>query len=183
MAEDKISSQVILETNLQSYFLERLIEVNKNCSRPLPSEAIYYSSIVLDHFSESNHFFEEINGKVQEKRLGIKLLESSQLTPQAQMRELRDIGDTALFLCGHFSESLHKKTIDCSYYQKLGKMAYKRLNAHIPKLYKIPSFYSKLSDLFESITGMIAIISQKSRQDEHHKFFIHFSENSKKEAS
>lgn len=157
----KPSSELVLESSLQFYFYDQLQEVNSKSTRPLPNETIFYSSIVMDKFGESSHFFETVEGKVREKILGIKLLESSNMNREQQKRTLQDIGDTALLVCGYFADSLNKKLIDTRYYQELGQIAYQRLDSFVPSFYEVQSFYRMLSTSFESITMIMGIVSKK----------------------
>ena len=160
------SSDLVLETSLQSFFFDELTRVNQKSSRPLPKETVYYSSLVLDHYGESVKYFETVEGKVREKVLGVKLLESCHLPRGTQARELRDIGDTALFLCGFFSDSLNGKIIDTSYYQQIGRSAYKRLNDLIPDAYETPSFFAKLSNSFAGVTMLMNVVSEKMTKND-----------------
>lgn len=165
MKQESDTKELILETSLQAFFYDQLQEINRKSNYPLPNEAIYYSSLVMDKFGLSGHFFEENEGKVSEKVLGIKLLESSNLSTVKQKRILRDIGDTALFVCGYFSDSLKRKLVDESYYQNLGRMAYKRLNHIIPDAYKVPSFFKVLAKNFTSITTLMSVVSKMNEEN------------------
>ena len=155
------ANKIILETSLQSFFFVSLFELNAKSTNPLPKETIYYSSKVLDDYAHSNDFFEVKKGKVKEKVLGLKLLESNHQSKSKQKRVLRDIGDTALVICGVFHKSLNKKLVDAKYYQSLGETAYHRLDAIIPDVYEVPSFFGRMSKSFESLTFMIASVSEK----------------------
>lgn len=154
--------EIIVNANLRSYFYEELMRVNNKSLSPLPEAAIYYSSDVLERCSDSKQYFEYVEGKVKEKTLGLKLLECAEFKAEEKKRTLKDIGDTALCLCGYFTDSFNKKLFDVTYYQKLGKTAYKRLNTIIPTCYNIPSFYELLSGSFESMTFLISIVAKKS---------------------
>ncbi len=160
--DDFSKKELVLERSLQGFFFDQLIELNKKTAMPLPKETIYYSSIVMDKFSQSKDYFEVQDGKVREKTLGKKLLESSSLSRVGQKRALQDVGDTALLLCGFFSESLNKKIIDLSYYHEIGKIAYCRLNSMIPDVFHIDSFYDLLSKKFKEMTIMMTIVAQQS---------------------
>lgn len=153
--------ELILETSLQTFFFDELTQINQKSSRPLPQETVHYSSIVLDQYGESGKYFETIEGKVRDKVLGIKLLESSHLPRVKQVRALRDIGDTALFLCGFFSDSLNSKIIDTSYYQQIGSSAYRKLNYLVPEVYEKQSFYEQLSKSFSGVTMLMNIVAEK----------------------
>jgi len=155
-------SAVSLESSLQSFFYSQLMEFNKKTLSPLPNEAIYYSSLVMDKYGCSGELFETSEGKVREKVLGVKLLESCNLSARERSRQLKDIGDTALIVCGFFSESLNKKIVDPKYYQELGQIAYRQLNSVMPTAYDVPSFFDVLSTNFDKITNVMSLVSEKS---------------------
>lgn len=166
------SKQIVLESSLQAFFYDQLLEVNQKNLNPLPNETVYYSSLIMDQFGESQRYFEVEEGKVREKILGTKLLESSGQPRPVQKRMLRDIGDTALFMCGYFSDSVNKKLIDLSYYYELGRIAYRRLNSHIPELYDYPEFYDLLSEKFQNLAEMIYLVSKKNEAQSVDKAFL-----------
>jgi hypothetical protein len=156
----KISSNLIVESSLQCYFFDLLHDLNRKTGRPLPKETIFYSSLVMDKFGVSQELFVEKEGKITEKILGLKLLESAHLSKSMRKRELKDIGDTALFICGYFSDSFNKKLVDTRYYQEIGQTAYMKLNNLVPSFYDIDYFYKDLSDKFASVTLLIDLLSK-----------------------
>ena len=159
MSDNKVNSSsgsIILESDLKSFFYKELEALNRCAINPLPLETIFYSSNVMDNFSVSERYFDIQSGKVKNKILGIKLLESSQLSSEAQKRELRDIGDSALLLCGVFSESLNRKIVDLNFYESLGAVAYGRLNAFIPNELEIDGFYLTLAENFKCLANMMS---------------------------
>ncbi len=159
---DQNMSKVIIETSLQSFFYSELQHFNEKFLEPLPNEAIYYSSLVMDHFGDATRYYENSEGKLRDKILGVKLLKSSGLPKEERKRELKDIGDTALILCGYFSASLNKKIIDVGYYQELGQMAYRQLNNVVPMAYDVPCFFDGISNRFQKLSEVIALVSQKT---------------------
>ncbi|MDD4975250.1 MAG: hypothetical protein PHY93_12905 [Bacteriovorax sp.] len=166
------SSNLVLENSLQVFFFDLLIEANKKSMCPLPNEIIFYSSLVMDKFGSSNSYFEVVDGKIREKILGIKLLESCQLPKDKQKTAVKDVGETALLLCGYFSDSLNRKIIDTKYYNEIGTLAYSRLNSFIPKAYDIPNFFDKMSKNFHQVTNLIGLISEKQISDATDFFLI-----------
>ncbi|MBH47105.1 MAG: hypothetical protein CME71_02940 [Halobacteriovorax sp.] len=168
------NQDLILETSLQTFFFDELTQVNQKSSRPLPRETVHYSSIVLDQYGESGKYFETIEGKVRDKILGIKLLEAGHLPRQKQVRVLRDIGDTALFLCGFFADSLNSKIVDTSYYQQVGCSAYQKLNHLVPEVYETKSFYSQLSKSFAGITMLMNIVAEKMAKPDQYEGMLLF---------
>ena len=158
-------SEIVLESSLQVFFYDHLQEFNKKSLIPLPNETIFYSSLVMDSYGDSDKFFEQVDGKSREKILGIKLLEASQLPREKQKVALRDVAETSLLVCGYFADSLNKKIIDIKYYEDLGKIAYTRLNNITPEAYAMPSFYKIMANSFSGITLLMNLISKKYSSD------------------
>ncbi len=159
---DQPTKDFVFEHSLQAYFYTQLQEFNEKSLEPLPNETIYYSSLVMDKFGDAGKYFETIEGRVRDKVLGIKLLESSGMTRQEKKRTLKDIGDTALLICGFFSDSLNKKILDTRYYQELGQTAYRHLNSEVPSAYDVPSFFNQLSSRFDQLTTVMSLVSEKT---------------------
>lgn len=160
---EKQGTKVFLETSLQSFFYTELQGFNEKLMEPLPNEAIYYSSLVMDKFGETKKYFEtSTEGRIRNKILGTKLLRVSGLKGEEKKRELKDIADTALLICGFFSESLSKKIIDIGYYQDLGQIAYRQLDSIVPVAYDIPSFFDVISLQFDRLVTVMGLVSQKT---------------------
>ena len=158
----KKKKELVLESSLQSYFFDQLQSFNNKSTTPLPLEMIHYSSKVMERFSESDKYFNITeDGRVQEKTLGMKLLNAANLSKSQQIRELKDIGDTSLFLCGYFSESLSKKLISIRYYEDVGRISYERLNCFVPSVYNVERFYYSFARLFTHITLIMNLVAQK----------------------
>ena len=155
-----ISSELVLESSLQCYFFDLLIELNNKNSNPLSNETIFYSSLVMDKFGLSQKYFDEQEGKVTEKTLGIKLMETCHLPKNMRKRELKDIGDTALFVCGYFSDSLNTKLVDTKYYHDIGKAAYSKLDNLVPSFYDVESFYSNFSQKFTNVAFLMELLAK-----------------------
>jgi hypothetical protein len=154
-------NNLILETSLQCYFFDQLAKLNQKSSSPLSNEDIFYSSLVMDKFGMAQQFFEEKEGKTSEKILGIKLMESTHLPKKMKIRELKDIGDTALFVCGFFSDSLNNKIVDVNYYRDIGQAAYSKLNGLVPTFYDVDSFYNEFSKKFTSVALLMELLSKE----------------------
>ena len=153
--------EVVWGASLQGYFFEELKKINEKSSRPLPEKTIIYSSWVMSNLGESEKYFDTREGKVQEKVLGVKLMESGQMPVEQRKRVLWDIGDTSLLLCGYFFKSVSNKIVDISYYRELGKMAYRRLDAIVPEMYDTTAFFKVLAELFDDMTAVISIVADK----------------------
>lgn len=165
--------QIITVPDLRSFFFQNLDEINNRSLCPVPQETIFYSSDVMGKYAHSEVYFEITEGRMREKVLGLKLLEASTLTREEQRRVYQDVGDTALMVCGYFSESVTKKKIlDTSYYMQLGTMAYSHLNSVVPRHLDIPSFFSVLASSFVPLTSLIAMLASRDRFDNDHHLLL-----------
>ncbi|MCK5073334.1 MAG: hypothetical protein KAQ98_07920 [Bacteriovoracaceae bacterium] len=158
----KITGKLTCESSLQSFFFDQLQKINKKISSPISNEKIFYSSNVLNDFGSSHRFFDVNEGKISDKMLGIKLMESESMPKNKKKVILRDIGDTALFACGFFAESFNRKVFDVKYYHDIGKTAYSKLNVIIPEFYQVPSFFGSMALSFDKLTLLISVLSQIS---------------------
>ncbi len=159
------NSKLVLDSNLQAFFFDHLQEFNLRSLSPLPTETIFYSSIVMDNFGDSAKFFDQVNGKAREKILGIKLMESSQFPREMQKSALKEIAEMSLLICGYFYDSLNKKIIDVKYYEDVGKIAYSKLNSFCPTAYDVPSFYKKMAGNFADVTLLMNLMAKKYSAD------------------
>jgi len=64
---------------------------------------------------------------IEDRPLGVQLLQARQASPRERRSRLREIGDTSLFLSGFWGDSLGGKLVDVDYYITLGGMAYAEL--------------------------------------------------------
>jgi hypothetical protein len=158
-------TSLVIETSLQPFFYDQLQFFNRKSTQALPNETIYYLSLVMEKLGDSSKYFETIDGKVRDKILGIKLLESSQLSKEKKKIVLRDVGETSLILCGYFSDSLNRKIVDPKYYQNVGTIAFKQLNSFVPTAYDVPSFFKKLAINFNHVTNLITLVSRELQSD------------------
>lgn len=173
-------TQIILSPSLKAYFFESLSTINNESSCPIPQSLIYYSSDLLERLSLSKNYFEVQEGKVKEKILGLKLLESSELPVSEQVKVLRDVADTSLIVSSYFSDSIKKKFVDESYYVQVGKNAYERLNNLSPQYLDIPSFYHMLATSFDRVGWLLKKLSIETFKSQNKSSFDEISFLSRK---
>jgi hypothetical protein len=172
------NTKIITAESLQPYFYKSLSELNRKSLCPLPEEVLFYSSDVLNRYTLSSNYFEESEGKLREKTLGVKLLEAEKYSPEEKVEFYREIGDTTMVLCGFFSSSIKEKLVDRRYYLKIAQTAYQNLNSHIPTCFNIPSFYKVLATSFENITSLVSVLSESHQNDPYSNFLLNSEGNS-----
>ena len=64
---------------------------------------------------------------IEDRPLGVRFFEALAAGPRERRSNLREIGDTSLFLSGFWGDSLGGKLVDVDYYIDMGEMAYSQL--------------------------------------------------------
>jgi hypothetical protein len=64
---------------------------------------------------------------IGDKPLAMRMLEALDATPRERRTQLRDIGDTSLYVSGFWGDSLSNKLVDVDYYIEMGGSAYGEL--------------------------------------------------------
>ena len=159
-----INIKIVSGISLQSFFFDQFLMINKKFQKPLSQVVIYYLSLVMDKFGQSEEFFDIEKGRVQNKKLGLKILQLNKSSIKQQIRILKEVGDGALFLYGYFPDSVENKILNRNYYKKIGQLAYKKLNNLVPSFYEVDSFYSRLSEEFDNSSYLINIFQESSKQ-------------------
>jgi hypothetical protein len=64
--------------------------------------------------------------RLTDEPLGMKLAQPGE-DPSERVRNLKEVGDTSLYVAGYFAESLTRSLVDVDYYVGLGQSAYSQL--------------------------------------------------------
>jgi hypothetical protein len=89
--------------------------------------------------------------------LSLKLAEAESAEPHARAQLLREIGDTALYVCGFFAESLARRMVSVEYYMSLGGTAYYSL-AHGCRAVSalLRDVFDELADKFPALVALLS---------------------------
>ncbi|MBT3983531.1 MAG: hypothetical protein HOE90_19400 [Bacteriovoracaceae bacterium] len=87
---------------------------------------------------------------------------------------MKDVGDTALIMCGYFSDSVNNTIVDLSYYRGIGKTAYTRLHSYVPSFYDKKNFYKDISMGFEDVVSVISILSKRGKDNSNDLLYSSF---------
>ena len=176
MSDEKLVSTV----SLNDFFYSSLSKKNKHIPCPLPEEFIYYSSLTLEKYAFSNNFFENENGSINEKILGMQFLYSQEKSKEEKLKDLKDVGDTALVLLGFFSESVKSKLTNKSYYTAIAKNAYQQLNTMDIQFYDIPNFYGMFATSFETTVTLLEMMSEEFQDLDSSPYLLNVNSTNKK---
>ena len=152
---------ILTSTALSDFFYKDLSSRNRLAPCPLPEEFIFYSSLTLEKYAFSENYFDETSGKVSEKILGLRYLESQKKSGDDRISELKDIGDTVLVLLGFFSNSINKKIISREYYLSIAQGAYADLSKLDFQFYDIPQFYNLFATSLHNTVSLVEGMAQE----------------------
>jgi hypothetical protein len=102
------------------------------------------------------------NQQLDDTPLAVKLLEALAAAPPKRRAQLREVGDTSLFVSGFFSESRATRLVDVDYYIGLGGSAYSELARASEGWSRDPygDVYEELARDFVRFVEVLSAVSQ-----------------------
>jgi hypothetical protein len=101
---------------------------------------------------------------IPEAPLALKMLAAIEAAPRERRVQLREIGDTSLYVSGFWAESLETKPVDVDYYIEMGGSAYGELARGGPGWTGDPfgHVFDQLASNFARFVEVLAIISRRT---------------------
>jgi hypothetical protein len=135
-------------------------QVEAACERqhlhPQPMTSYYVVSLL----SEFTHWQRGTSGPaVGGEALGVKLLRALDSGGTMARLNLKQVGDTSLFISGFFSDSLRRSLVDVDYYVSLGGYAYKSLVDGDDTLSPI---FAELAEKFVAFVDVLSEVSART---------------------
>jgi hypothetical protein len=150
------------EASPHEFFRERVSDVLAQRRLHVQPETEFYLVDVLARFLESERLHvEQPDGSAREEPLAVILLRALESTGEARFRELRRLGDTALFVSGFFGDSLARSAVDVDYYIAMGGQAYAAVGEG-ERGRALAALYAELSDRFALFVDCYAEIAELS---------------------
>src|ERR1700676_3715938 len=95
----------------------------------------------------------------EEEPLALRLAQALEAGGVRQRTNLRQIGDSSLFISGFFSDSLRRKPVDVDYYVSIGGIAYGTLSRS-----ETDTFSPVFAELAETFVGFVDVLSEVSER-------------------
>jgi hypothetical protein len=92
-------------------------------------------------------------GRIMDEPLGLKLASAP------DVRTLKEIGDTSLYVSGFFTESLGRTLVDADYYIGIGSRAYAELAGRLGG--SLTEVYRELADSFPRFVDVLAEVRRR----------------------
>jgi hypothetical protein len=98
---------------------------------------------------------------VDEQPLALRLMAAEGAAPPERRRQLREIGDTSLFVSGFWSDSFARRIVDVDYYIGVGGSAYGRL-AQVSDGWSRDPFGAVFGELAEGFKRFVQVLETLS---------------------
>lgn len=138
-----------LSHSLESFFHEHIDRACKAEGVTAGPETEHYLVVLLAGYAAH---------PIDSKPLALRMLQSVDLAPRQRRDELRNIGDTSLYVSGFWSESLARSVVDVDYYIGMGESAYSELARSTPPRSGDP-FVEVFGDLAVNFPRFVRVLS------------------------
>jgi hypothetical protein len=142
-----------LSTSIAEFFQDRISTAIRNQGVDTSTPTECYLVSLLSEFTTS---------PPDDEPLALKLARAVQ-SPDDRIRQLKDVGDTSLYVSGFFQDSVQRKQVDLDYYIQMGGTAYSELaryfrgNAHSVVFAEV---YDELGSKFPRFVDVFAEVSE-----------------------
>lgn len=155
----------------QDFFRTQVCDASRSLAITLPCDIEYYLVNLLCEFI--NPVAMQIDQEnVFDKPLALLMAKAMESSPDEQIKVLRRLGDTSLYVSGYFQDCFKRKAVDVSYYIDMGSVAYGH-TAQLMRTHKNDSHFSQvymtLAQHFRSLVAVITEIAETllvSRSDD-----------------
>lgn len=152
---------ILTDTSVQEYFRELLGEAKERQKVQVAEVTEYYLVNLLAQFTDVEKLFDrEPDGTLQQEPLALILARALDASRDEQVRALRKLGDTSLYVSGFFVDSLEKKLVDARYYMSMGHLAYASL-ARVIEGGPLAGLYEELALKFGAIVDLLNEVSER----------------------
>jgi hypothetical protein len=121
----------------------------------------YLVDLLASFLGRERLYVEDEDGTVRAQPLATILLEALQKDRRNRARELRRLGDTALYVSGFFGDSLARSVAGIDYYIAMGERAYSAL-AGAAGWAGQDELFGELAERFEDFVDLFAEIAELS---------------------
>ncbi len=161
--------ELLVADNLFSFFFDQVRSARKVHGTDVRDYTEFYLVNLLTHFGRSPNLFEVNGERVDDRPLAIRLLESRRLRSSSNnLRDLKQLADSTLYVLGFFSQSLRRSTVNMKYYAGLAESAYGDLAVITAgrRAEARDSAFAELSVQFDDCVGLLSEVAHRGRQDD-----------------
>lgn len=157
-----MSGKILIGKSAREWFREVVGETLAHRNLRIQEATEFYLVDLLASFLDRERLYvEDEDGAVREQPLALILLQALQKDRQDRARELRRLGDTALYVSGFFGDSLARSVAGIDYYISMGERAYSALAGAAGHAGQ-DELFGELAERFEDFVDLFAEISELS---------------------
>ncbi len=147
---------VTLAASVDEFFHEVVTDALEAVDLDASEPASWYLVGLLGDFTKA---------RLTDEPLGLKLALANGEDPGDRVRNLKQVGDTSLYVAGFFSESLTRSLVDIDYYVGLGVSAYSQLARSLHGAARSPrsitEVYEELAAKFPRFVDVLAAVRKR----------------------
>ncbi len=157
-----------LVKGFDAFFVDEIEAAEERLNLELSPHAKLYLIHLLKHLSESRDFF--FSDVVQEKPLGVVLMEALHKNIFERTRDLKAVGDLSLIFSGLYPEFLTRRMVDIDYFIEIGRRSYRllsdtygpyRTKQELYRLYSVlVAEFLRLIDVLTEISGELHFMDE-----------------------
>ena len=99
------------------------------------------------------------HGRISDEPLVMKLAGAQVASPGDRVKQLKEVGDTSLYVSGFFTESLGRRLVDSDYYIGIGSRAYAELSGRLGG--SLTDVYRELSEKFPRFVDVLTEVRRR----------------------
>jgi hypothetical protein len=164
MSQQSKGAPALIVESPRAYFIDRVEGALERLKfAPLPLSRHYLVDL-LQHFMFSSNLFptDEETGRARRETLAEMYFKAQSATPPQRFDLLKKLGDSSLYICGFFGDSLTRKIVDIDYYVDMGGVAYAALSTSASNE-NLAQVYGEYALRFPEFVDVLTYISQDSR--------------------
>lgn len=157
-----MSERILIGKSAREWFREVVGETLAHRHLRIQEVTEFYLVDLLASFLDRERLYvEDEEGRVRAQPLAMMLLSALQKHRQERARELRRLGDTALYVSGFFGDSLARSAAGIDYYIAMGERAYSALAGDSERAHQ-EDLYGELAQRFQDFVDLFAEIAELS---------------------
>jgi hypothetical protein len=153
--------QLTTVTDVREYFRDTVGAVRSSQGLDVRPDTEAYLVELLVGFSSTETLFAKDGGRVTGEPLALMLARAVEAPAPERARQLRRMGDTALYVSGFFSDSLQRQLVDVDYYASMGGRAYDALG-DLNRGAKTAQVFRELGAKFVRVVDLFNEISERA---------------------
>ena len=152
-------TSIVEGSHIQEFFMQEIKKASVHIGIRLSDLIEFYIVSLLTNFEKTESLFIHREDHFEEEPLALMLARAIDGDIATQIKELKKIGDTALYTTGFFSEHIVNKAVKLSYYVDMGSNAYSLLSEKFAGNKTFEELYNDLASQFVDIAHIIGEIS------------------------